>query len=545
GEVAIDPKDDRGLSLLLRIGALCNNSHLEKGGEGWRILGDTTEGALIVGAAKAGMGEEVREIYPRIGEVPFSSERKRMTTVHTTPEGEKQAYVKGAPEVVIDRCAYLLQDGKPKPLNEKDREMILESNARMASEALRVIAVAFKRLPYGVVDLTDEELESGLTFVGLLGMIDPPREEAVKAVRSCEDAGIEVVMVTGDHRLTATAIATEMGILREGELVLTGRELDDLDDEEFEKIVESVAVYARVSPEHKIRIVRALKKKGHIVAMTGDGVNDAPALKGADIGVAMGITGTDVSKEASDMVLADDNFATVVAAVEGGRVIYDNIRKFIRFLLACNFDEVLVIGSFALAGLPLPLTAAMILWVNLVTDGGPAVALGVDVPSGDVMRRAPRGPREGILHGITLFIIASFLLQSLGTTLVFCWQYLLVGGMSPESVPKARTMAFMQVAFFELFVVWNCRSERHSAFKVAPWSNRLLVLSVAASALLMASLCYVPVFRAMFGTVPLSLGEWGLILFVASWGLLVLPEVFSSRGRPRPRPQARSPKKNL
>jgi len=529
--VYLNPKDEADLSLLLRIGVLCNNARLEKTGDGWRILGDPTEGALIVAAAKMGIVEEVEKSYPRVDEVPFSSERKRMTTIHLTPDGEKHAYVKGAPEVVLDRCTRFLQGGRAKKLSEVEKEKILKANMKMAREALRVLGMAYKELPKGLNNPTEESLERDLVFVGLVGMIDPPRQESIEAVRLCEKAGIKAVMITGDHEMTATAIAKEIGILKEEGLVLTGAELDKISEEELERIVGDVAVYARVSPEHKIRIVRALKAKGHIVAMTGDGVNDAPALKSSDIGVAMGITGTDVTREAADMVLADDNFATIVNAVEGGRVIYDNIRKFIRFLLACNFDEVLVIGAFAMANLPLPLTATMILWINLVTDGGPAVALSMDSPTEDVMERPPRNPREGILHGMVPFIVASFLLQSLGTAFVFCWEYILVGGMRPEFVPKAQTMAFMQTAFFELIVVWNCRSEKHSMFKTKPWSNRFLVLSVIVSALLTASLCYVPPLSDMFKTVSLDIYDWALVLFIASWALLVTPEIFVRKKR--------------
>ncbi len=290
-----------------------------------------------------------------------------------------------------------------------------------------------------------------------------------------------------------------------------------------------MAVYARVSPEHKIRVVQALKKRGHVVAMTGDGVNDAPALKNADIGIAMGIAGTDVTREASDMVLADDNFATIVNAVEGGRIIYDNIRKFIRFLLACNFAELLFVATFALAGLPLPLLPTMILWINLVTDGGPAVALSMDPSAEDVMQRSPRNPREGILHGMLVFIIASTLLNFAGEVFVFSWEYFIVGG----SLEKARTMTFMYVAVFELIVVWNCRSERHNAFKVGFLSNKFLLVAVVASFLLTASLCYVPIFQLMFRTVSLNLYDWILILATSSLGFAVLPEIFMRKRRSR------------
>jgi Ca2+-transporting ATPase len=316
------------------------------------------------------------------------------------------------------------------------------------------------------------------------------------------------------------AIAKELGIMKSG-LAFTGRELDNINDEEFEKIVENVSVYARVSPEHKLRIVRALKKKGHVVAMTGDGVNDAPALKQADIGVAMGITGTDVTKEASDMILADDNFATIVKAVEGGRVIYDNIRKFIRFLLALNFTELALVGSFAVIGLPLPLLPAMILWLNLVTDGPPAVALSMESPAEDVMRRPPRSPKEGILHGMIFFILASSLIQLVAEIGAFWWGFSVIG-----SVEKARTMVFLVACFYELIVVWNCRSESRNAFKVGFLTNKMLIIAVIISVFSTLAVIYVPTLRFMFQTVTLDPLDWAVVAFFASWGFLVVPEIF-------------------
>jgi Ca2+-transporting ATPase len=352
-------------------------------------------------------------------------------------------------------------------------------------------------------------------------MIDPPREEAIHANTLCKQAGIKTVMITGDHQLTATAIAKEIGMY-DGGIVLTGDELEKISQKDLENMVQNVTVYARVSPEHKIRVVQALKAKGHIVAMTGDGVNDAPALKRADIGVAMGITGTDVTKEASDMVLADDNFATIVEAVKGGRQIYNKIRNFIRFLLSSNFDELLVISSFALLGLPIPLTPAMILWINLVTDGGPAIALSMEKSMDDVMQQQPRNPQDGILHGMTRFILAYVILQSGTTILTFWWKYYFSG----SSLEVARTVTFMQACMFELIVVWNCRSEQKNAFKMGLFSNRFLVIAVAISGILTASLCYIPLFQLMFETSPLSIYDWIWVLTVSLLGLIVFPEIF-------------------
>ncbi|HDO41965.1 MAG TPA: cation-transporting P-type ATPase [Candidatus Bathyarchaeota archaeon] len=334
-------------------------------------------------------------------------------------------------------------------------------------------------------------------------------------------------MITGDHKLTAVAIAKEIGMMQEGDLALTGEELDRMSDEEFESVVEKVKVYARVSPEHKLRIVRALKKKGHIVAMTGDGVNDAPALKQADIGIAMGITGTDVTKEAADMILADDNFATIVKAVEGGRAIYNNIRKFSFFLMRCNFDELFLIGTFALLGLELPLTAGMILWINLVTDGGPALALTMDPPAEDVMDKPPRNPNEGILHGRLVSIMVTFILQLLVTGGLFYWRYyMLPDPPTPHKLAEARTMAFVQATLQELLVVWNCRSEKRGAFRLNPLTNKYLIVAVAVSAI---ATMLVPVF-GIFGTVWLDDPfEWTVTILASLPGLFILPEIFYGR----------------
>ncbi|MEM3712080.1 MAG: cation-translocating P-type ATPase [Thermoproteota archaeon] len=550
GNDQVEPEGD--LELLLRAGALCNNASLRRveQGDNWEIFGDPTEGALIVAAAKAGLDKgALEEKFPRISEIPFTSERKRMTTIHKTPDGEMHAYMKGAPEVILERCTRILEDGIEKPLTEEVRRRILKVNEQLAENALRVLGIAYRRLPENIKH--DEAVEREMVFLGLQGMIDPPREEAIEANKTCQKAGIKTVMITGDHKLTAIAVAKEVGIFKEGDIVLTGDELDRLSDEEFENIVEKVTVYARVSPEHKLRIVNALKKKGHIVAMTGDGVNDAPAVKAADVGVAMGITGTDVTKEASDLILTDDNFATIVKAVEQGRVIYDNIRKYARFLLACNFDELLVIGTFAILGgifgetmFPLPLLPAMILWINLVTDGGPAIALATDPPDVDVMDRPPRKPEEGILHGMGAFIIASFLLQAAGTFLVFCLEYY-VWPSHPWMLPdgtinelareltyrEATTTAFVQAAMFELFVVWNCRSEKHSVWRMGrkAFRNKFFVIADLLSAVLTIGITYIPVTQQLFHLTSLSPVDLAYVIGVASWGLFILPEVFMGK----------------
>jgi Ca2+-transporting ATPase len=524
-DVSVDVKKDKDLTLLLKASTLCSNATYD----GTRVLGDTTEGALIVAAAKAGISKtEIEKDYPRLQEVPFTSERKRMTTVHESPQGQVFSYVKGAVELILERSDRIVKDGKIEKLSVSKKEQILKTNEEMANQALRVLAIAYKELPKSMAgDYDEEEVEKNLVFLGLTGMIDPPRDEAKGANELCRKAGIKTVMITGDHKLTAVAIAKELGIM-ENDVALTGAELDNMSEEEFDNIVEKASVYARVSPEHKLRIVGALKRKGHIVAMTGDGVNDAPALKQADIGIAMGITGTDVTREAADMVLADDNFATIVTAVEGGRAIYDNIRKFSFFLLRSNFDELLVIGVFALLGpfmgweqMILPLTPAMILWINLVTDGGPALALSMDPPQEDLMTRQPRDPKEGILHGRFASILATFVTQFIGTGLLFAVAYFVWG----RSLAEAQTMAFVQATLQELLVVWNCRSETKSAFRLSFTSNKFLLFAVVVSAILTVLVPY----TGLLGAVRLDLMDWAIVIPFSLSGLLILPEVFYGR----------------
>ncbi|MCD6470788.1 cation-translocating P-type ATPase [Candidatus Bathyarchaeota archaeon] len=524
GGEKVSVENDHDLRILLTGASLCTNARYD----GKNVFGDPTEGALIVVAAKAGLWkEELEKTYPRVYEVPFTSERKRMTTIHKSSGNSLLVFMKGAPEIVLRHCTHILKNGKPVRLTDNYRKEIIAVNEQMATEALRVLGAAYKELnDISLEDLKakkiDEIAESNLIFVGLFGMIDPPREEAKLANQMCQKAGIKTVMITGDHKLTAIAIAKELGIMGEGDIALTGEELDKMSDEEFEKIVEKVKVYARVSPEHKLRIVRALKKKGHIVAMTGDGVNDAPALKQADIGIAMGITGTDVAKEAADMILADDNFATIVKAVEGGRTIYDNIRKFAFFLMRCNFDEIGVVGLYALMGLEIPLTAGMILWINLVTDGGPALALSMEPPEKDVMERPPRDPNEGILQGRLLSIILTFTFQFLFTGGIFYWQYYILG----EPLEYARTMAFLRATLQELLVVWNCRSEKRCAFRINPLTNKYLVVACVVSAALTLAVPYM----GLFNTVPVTdPADWAVIILTSMSGLLILPEVFYNR----------------
>jgi Ca2+-transporting ATPase len=515
----IDPKEDEHLLLLLRIACLCNHASLEKEKE-WFIIGDPTEGALLTLAAKAGVWrEELSKEYPLIAELPFDSLRKRMTTIHRFKK-KTIAYVKGAPEVLVELSNFIYKDGKVRRLSKEERGKILKIVRKMAREALRVLAFAYKEvLPSK--EFTSARVEKNLIFVGVAGMIDPPRKEVGEAIEICKKAGIKAIMITGDHKLTAEAIAREIGMLKKGDEVITGAELDQMSDEELERKVEEIVVYARTSPEHKVRILKALKKRGHVVAMTGDGVNDAPAVKKADVGVAMGIKGTDVTREASDMVLADDNFATIVNAIQEGRGIYDNIRKFVRFLLCVNFDEIFRVTLAVLAGLPLPFLPIQILWINIVTDGPPALALSVDPIDPEIMHRKPRNPKEGILHKMMLFILIAGLFAFVSGSILFIWGLNTIGDLD-----KVRTMVFTQAVMFELFFVFNCRSEKHSVFKIGITGNKKLLLAVLVSILLQLIAIYVPFFQGIFRTTALSLNDWIVVLLLSIPGIFVLPKIF-------------------
>ncbi|MEG6615196.1 calcium-transporting P-type ATPase, PMR1-type [Peptococcaceae bacterium 1198_IL3148] len=518
-------KDEKEFDLLLKAAALCNNATLVKGNisiggllrklssqpKEWQINGDPTEGALMVAAAKRGVWRShLEKDEARLVELPFDSDRKRMTVIYQNKKWEKTAYVKGAPDVVLDLCTHFYQNGQIRPLTSSVKQSMLWHNAKMADDALRVLAVAVRELPVNMDDFSETNVERDLVFVGLAGMIDPPRPEALQAVLTCKRAGIKTVMITGDHQLTARAIGAELGLLGRNGTVMTGVELDAIDDDELQRQAEQVAVYARVSPKHKLRIVRALKSNGHVVAMTGDGVNDAPAVKEADIGVAMGKTGTDVTKEASAMVLADDNFKTIVDAVEEGRGIYDNIRKFIRYLLSCNVGEVLVMFLAVLAGLPLPLVPIQILWMNLVTDGLPAMALGVDPADRDVMNRPPRHPQESVFsHGLAWRILGSGTVIAIGTLMAFCI------GLFWGDEALARTMAFNTLVFFQLFYVFICRSEHHSLLEIGLFSNPFLLAAVAISTTLQLMVVYLPFLQPVFKTVPLEPMHWLVVLAIS------------------------------
>lgn len=512
GSGILNPKDYPPFELLLKCGLLCNDSSLEEKDGKWTIKGDPTEAALVVIAMKAGLPQvEMRLKHPRIEEIPFTSERKRMTTIHRMIDGKRGAFMKGAPEVILERCSYILDESGIRRLGEKERDDILKVNEEMAKEAMRVLGFAYRDCPDGT-EYVEEQIEREMVFLGLAGMIDPPREEAIEAIKTCNQVGIKPIMITGDHKLTAMAIAKEMDIYKEGDLVLTGEELEKVSDEEFEKVVDRVTVYARVSPMDKLKIVRAWKNRGEVVAMTGDGVNDAPALKHADIGIAMGITGTEVTKEASDMVLADDNFATIVGAIERGRWIYDNIKKYLAYLLQCNITEVVVIGGIVLLMGPefLPLLPAAILYMNLATDGLPALALGISPPDPDIMKRPPRNPKESIFG----WDVKSFILRAV---LIECpFFYFIFFHKLSSDITQARTEVFFLFITIELVVALNCRSLIYSIFKVPP--HKWLLIALAWEIGLIAVLIQIPSIREAFGITKPSMSD---LMFIILFGLIV------------------------
>ena len=524
---------------LLQAALLCNDAHLEReptnddpSAENWRMVGDPTEGALVVAAAKADLWRDrVEEVYPRLAEVPFDSERKRMSTIHRVPEdpgegaldpwveglGSYVAYVKGAPDIVLGLCNRVLEDGREWPLDEGQRQRILEINAALASNALRVLGVAYRSLSEIPENPTPEAVERDLVFIGLVGMIDPARPEVKEAIAVARKAGIKTAMVTGDYKNTAMAIARELDLLSRAGRVLTGAELDRMDEAALAEMAEEVDVYARVSPQHKVKIVEALKRRGHVVAMTGDGVNDAPALKRANIGVAMGITGTDVSKETADMVLTDDNYASIVSAVEEGRIIYSNIRKFVYYLLSCNMGELTIIFLAMIAGLPLPLTAIQLLILNLVTDGAPALALGLEKGEPDIMDRPPRPMEEPVINRQTAWGIV---VQAIAITAATMIAFIIGLRRFPDNLAAAQTMAFATLSISELFRAYTSRSERYSLFAIGALSNKYMQWAVLASLVILLSIIYVPFLDPIFDTVPLSLSEWLVML-----PLMLIPSI--------------------
>ena len=537
----ISLNDFPAVKTALWIGSLNNDAQLEPSGEQagqetYRMIGDPTEGSILVAAHKAGCSARaINKGFPREQEIPFDSVRKRMVTIHSVQESEGECLspldqadkekrewyivtIKGAPDVVLDLCSDMqtINNGNVE-LTKDRREQILAANDAMTGDALRVLGVAYRMVPVLPDEINSDELEKDLTFVGLIGMIDPARTEVSDALNTARDAGIRTIMITGDYPNTARAIAEEIGLLQSDHKVMTGSDLNHLSDDEMIKNVLETDVYARVSPEHKMRIVDALRANQQVVAMTGDGVNDAPAIKRADIGVAMGITGTDVAKGTADMVLTDDNYASIVSAVEQGRVIYSNIRKFVYYLLSCNAAEIMIIFLATLFGWPIPLTAIQLLWLNLVTDGAPALALGTEPGDPDIMDRPPRPPKEPIINK---YMQIGILVQTIAITAVTLGAFAIGRFVDPEHIEFAETMAFVTLSISELFRAYTARSEFYPLLKIGLFKNKLMNWAVLGSLVLIMLVVYVPFLQPIFNTAPLGLEQWVEIL-----PLVLIPSV--------------------
>lgn len=515
-EKKIEPFQYQNLGKILTFGVLCNGATLAKAGNTYKIVGDPTEGAILTCAAKAGiLKEEKEKEYKFVDEIPFDSERKKMTIIRSLGSGKIFAFVKGAPDILLNNCTAIEDSSGVRSLSEEDRKEILKVNNDLANSAMRVLAIAYREVS-PVEKIEADVIESNLIFSGLLAMIDPPREEVRHAIAECKSAGIRTVMITGDHKNTAVAIAKDLGFFGEGSMALSGEELDRLDENEFRNKIEKIPVYARVSPENKLRIVRAWRSRKEVVAMTGDGVNDAPAVKEADIGVSMGITGTDVTKEVSDMVITDDNFASIVSAVEEGRGIYENIKKFIHYLLSCNAGEIFVMFISSLVGWPVPLLPIHILWVNLVTDGLPALALGVDPVDPNIMQKPPRPVDEAVVtkQRAVLMVIQ-------GAFIAFCslLAFALVLFVEGEGIARARTAAFIVLACSQLFHSFNCRNMTESLFKIGIFTNKKLILANLVSFSLQMAVVYIPFAQRIFKTEPLGMFDWVLVIVISSFPL--------------------------
>ncbi len=520
----VNPKEHPHLQLFLRAMALCNDAHLVLEDGHYSIFGDPTEGALVVAAAKGGVNKEKEEKEtPRIDEIPFESERACMTTVHQLTDEERYVYTKGAPERIIRLCNEIYINGEVVELTDELRNQVLEESHELAAKGYRVLGGAYRVVEYSKYRLVPDECGKDLVFLGLVGIVDPPRKEVIEAVAKCKSAGIRVVMITGDHRETARTIAEEVGIMTKKDLILEGRELDNISEKEFEKIVESVRVFARTEPRHKLRIVKALKAKGHIVAMTGDGINDAPALKEADVGIAMGITGTQIAKEISDMVLTDDNFASIVAAVEEGRTTFNNMRKVVTYLLTTNVAEDIVLFSALVLGFPLPFLPLQILWINLVTDGVCDKTLAVEPRDRDVLKEPPRPPKERIItRGVMYRLIFLASIMTMGTLFVYHFSIQSLGPLVfIYGYNEPRTMTFYTIVFFQLFNALNVRSREYSLFKIGFFLNKYLVLGLVLSFVLNISIAYVPFFQQLFQIMPLPVHEWLVVLLVSSSALII------------------------
>jgi len=511
----------------LLCGVLCNGAQLLQEDNSYRIYGDPTEAAILTCAAKLGLWKDsLEKEFPFIQEIPFDSERKKMTIIRN--DGDKvTAFVKGAPDVFLNDCTRIEKGNVDRLLNDQDRTRILSINDELASNGMRVLAVGYRTLDKVPDKFEAELIENNLTFVGLIAMTDPPRQEVKDVMGECTEAGIKTVMITGDHKNTAVAIAKQLGFFKENSLALTGEDLNKIDNDQLQEDVQRISVYARVSPEHKLRIVRALRGQKEVVAMTGDGVNDAPALKEADIGVAMGITGTDVTKEVADMVITDDNFVSIVAAIEEGRGIYDNIRKFVHYLLSCNAGEILVMFVSSLIGLPPPLLPIQILWVNLVTDGLPALALGVDPVEPDIMKRPPRPTDEKVItkqRALLMLVQGAFIAVCSLTAFSF------VLFVEKEGIERARTAAFIVLSCSQLFHSFNCRNMTRSLFEIGVLTNMKLILANAVSFAAQMMVVYVPFLQQVFKTEPLGVFDWFLVVGISSLPLWAM-EIIKAAGK--------------
>ena len=512
-----DYKDNKALQTHLKIGLLCNDSLLAREETCCSIFGDSTEGALLVAAVKAGMDKEKMEAeYPRLDEIPFQSERQYMATMHPLDKG-RVVYIKGAPERILSLSKYILKRNQVTPLEKEDIQSINDANVSMAQKAMRVIATAYLEIPDELEELTEAEIKGKLVFAGLSGMADPPREEVKEAIRLCRQAGIRVIMITGDHKITAESVARQLE-LPSGDAV-TSAELRGMTDEELSEQIRHISVFARIEPLHKLKIVNALRSQGHIVAMTGDGVNDAPALKAADIGIAMGITGTDVTKEASEVVLADDNFASIVTAVDEGRAIFNRLRNVIFFLLSTNIGELLALILCVLFVGEAPLLALQILWVNLLTDMAVSIPMGLEPKHGNELKQPPRHPAVGLIFpGLILRIVFMAGLMSVGIFLVFNW------AQARMTLEEARTIAFCTMVAFEWFRAFNAKSDEQTAFKIGIFRNRWLLVTISAAILLQIAVVYVPFLQVAFSTVPISIDKWGIAL-LAGGSLFAIEEL--------------------
>jgi Ca2+-transporting ATPase len=527
--------DKNDLILLAKTAVLCNDANIAFKGDKADLTGDPTEIALLVFAYKSGVRQDkMNSKFPRVQEIPFSSERKMMTTIHRrscnndnniSSSRKYEAYIKGACEVVLSHCSEIAVDNKSLSLTDDMRDTILAANDDMATRGLRVLALAYKHL--NEYHLSQEDVEQNLLFLGLVGMMDPPRKEVVDSIVQCKSAGIDVVMITGDHKLTAIAVASEIRIIDDGstgkhdmEVVVSGQELETMDVTSLSKKADYIKIYSRVSPEHKLKIVQSLKNKGHIVAMTGDGINDAPALKAADIGIAMGITGSQVAKESASIILADDNFAIIVSAIKEGRTIFDNVKKYLVYLLSVNLGEIIILAFSVIMGWPLPLLAKHILFINLATDGSPAIALGLEPHEPDVMRRKPRNPKESVFFGIKKWLITIPIILAITSLLLFAYVLQVNGWDSSIAIAKGRTMVFGLIVFFELFFALSCRSFTHNIHELRFFGNKMLLYSLIGESVVILFIMNYPPMQELFDFVPLQLGDWILLLLLATTGFV-------------------------